>query len=295
MQHLVAQVLLPVVLAAIILGMGLSLTVKDFARVATQPKSSLLGLSLQILFLPLLALLIIAILPLTPVASAGLFLVSLCPGGATSNLFSYISRGDVALSVSLTAVGSVLSPFLLPMLFFTYLEHSGGAINEFSLPLLPAIKQLALVTLLPVAIGMSIRHFAPTWSAKAQPIVKRLSTIAMILIILTLMATNVNVMRGMLSFNALAVLLLSTISMLLAFWIAGRAGLSVQAQRTIGIEVGVQNAGTAMLVALAILHQPPLAVIPLMYGLLMNIPAFSFVAWIQKQDQTKTVSVTPEA
>jgi BASS family bile acid:Na+ symporter len=107
---------------------------------------------------------------------------------------------------------------------------------------------------------------------------------AMILIVFALMATNPGVMQNMISLNALAVLLLSTGSLLLAYMIAGRLKLTPQTQRTIAIEVGVQNAGTAMMVALAILHKSELAFIPLMYGLLMNIPAFAFVAWVQKRE-----------
>lgn len=284
MQQLVSQVLLPVVLAAIMLGMGLGLKTEDFRRVITQPKASLLGFGLQILMLPALALVIIVILPLSPVAAAGLFLVSLCPGGATSNLFSFIARGDVALSVTLTGIVSLLSPFLLPLVFLTYLQFNGDTLREFAMPLQTIIKQLAAVTLVPVTLGMMIRYFAPIWSENAQPVLKKTSTFAMILIVLALMATNLRVMQNMISLNALAVLLLSTGSLLLAYMIAGRLKLTPQTQRTIAIEVGVQNAGTAMMVALAILHKPELAFIPLMYGLLMNIPAFAFVAWVQKRE-----------
>jgi BASS family bile acid:Na+ symporter len=173
MQQLVSQVLLPVVLAAIMLGMGLGLRTEDFRRVITQPKASLLGFGLQILMLPALALVIIVILPLSPVAAAGLFLVSLCPGGATSNLFSFIARGDVALSVTLTGIVSLLSPFLLPLAFLTYLQFNGDTLQEFAMPLQIIIKQLAAVTLVPVTLGMTIRYFAPIWSENAQPVLKK--------------------------------------------------------------------------------------------------------------------------
>jgi len=284
MQQLASQVLLPVVLAAIMLGMGLGLKISDFRRVITQPKASLVGFGLQIFFLPSLALLIIAILPLTPVAAAGLFLVSLCPGGATSNLFSFIARGDIALSVTLTGIVSLLSPFILPLAFTTYIQLSGNALQEFALPVIPAIKQLAAVTLIPVTLGMIIRHAAPAWSQGAQPLVKKISTAAMILIVLALMATNLNVVNNFISLNAFAVLLLATSALLIAYTIARKLKLAEHTQRTIAIEVGVQNAGTAMMVALAILHKPELAFVPLMYGLLMNIPAFAFVAWVQKKE-----------
>lgn len=288
MQQFIPQVLLPVVLATIMLGMGLGLKPTDFKRVITSPKASITGLLLQLLFLPALALIIIAVLPLSPIAAAGLFLVSLCPGGATSNLFSLIARGDVALSVTLTGIVSLLSPVLLPVAFIAFLSLTGDATAAFSVPLTTAIKQLAVVTLLPICIGMSIGHFAPAWSASAQPLVKKVSTVAMILIVFALMATNLPVMKNMLGVNAAAVLLLSCISMTIAFVIAGLLKVNEQSQRTIAIEVGVQNAGTAMMVALAILHKPELAAVPLMYGLLMNIPAFAFVAWVQKRNSLLT-------
>jgi BASS family bile acid:Na+ symporter len=288
MQQLVSQVLLPVVLAAIMLGMGLGLRVQDFTRVVKRPKASLIGFILQLFLLPCLALVIILVLPLQPAAAAGLFLVSLCPGGATSNLFSFIARGDIALSVTLTGITSLLSPFILPLAFLGYLQFSGDALAQFSIPLVPAMKQLAMVTLVPVSLGMIIQHFAPAWSMSAQPIMKKVSTVAMIIIVIALMATNLQVVENMISLNAVAVLMLATVSLAIAYAIAGFAGVSPRTQRTIAIEVGVQNAGTAMMVALAILHKPELAFVPLMYGLLMNIPAFAFVAWIQKKPINET-------
>lgn len=285
MQQFVSQLLLPVVLAAVMLGVGLGLKPADFKHVFIQPKAAMVGLSLQILFLPILALVIIAILPLSPAAAAGLFLLSLCPGGATSNLFSFIARGDVALSVMLTGFTSLLAPITLPLLFVTFLTFSKVDAEHFVLPLLPAIKQLAMVTLLPVALGMVLRLCCPAWANKAQPGIKSVSTLAMVLIVVALIAANLEVVKGMLSVNAVAVLLLSSLAILSGYVIARKARLNERVQRTIGLEVGVQNAGAAMLVALSIMQQPALAVVPLMYGILMNIPAFAFVYWSQRQDE----------
>jgi len=285
MQQFVSQLLLPVVLAAVMLGVGLGLKPIDFKRVLIQPKAAMVGLSLQILFLPLLALFIIAVLPLSSAAAAGLFLLSLCPGGATSNLFSFIARGDVALSVTLTGLTSLLAPLTLPLFFIAFLSFSNADAEHFVLPLLPAIKQLAMVTLLPVILGMVLRWCFPVWASKAQPSIKGVSTFAMILIVVALIAANLAVVKGMLSVNAVAILLLSSVAILSGYVIARKAGLNEQTQRTIGLEVGVQNAGAAMMVALAIMQQPALAVVPLMYGILMNVPAFAFVYWSQRQSE----------
>ncbi|HIF9249313.1 TPA: bile acid:sodium symporter family protein [Photobacterium damselae] len=285
MQHIVTQVLLPITLAIVMLGMGLGLKRADFSRVITQPKSSIIGLCLQIFMLPTLALVIIQLLPLSSTAAAGLFLVSLCPGGATSNLFSLIAKGDVALSITLTAVISLLSPFLLPLIFITYLDIHGSQLEQFQLPIDLAIKQLIAVTVLPISLGMIITKWLPKQSQLIQPMVKKLSTIAMLLIILALLITNQKIFDRFISIEGVAVLLLSSCSLFLAYFIAGKIKVSQQAQRTIAIEVGVQNAGTAIMVALSIMHQPQLAVVPLMYGLLMNIPACLFVAWVSRKSK----------
>ncbi|HIF9189682.1 bile acid:sodium symporter family protein [Photobacterium damselae] len=285
MQHIVTQVLLPITLAIVMLGMGLGLKRADFSRVITQPKSSIIGLCLQIFMLPTLALVLIQLLPLSSTAAAGLFLVSLCPGGATSNLFSLIAKGDVALSITLTAVISLLSPFLLPLIFITYLDIHGSQLEQFQLPIDLAIKQLIAVTVLPISLGMIITKWLPKQSQLIQPMVKKLSTIAMLLIILALLITNQKIFDRFISIEGIAVLLLSSCSLFLAYFIAGKIKVSQQAQRTIAIEVGVQNAGTAMMVALSIMHQPQLAVVPLMYGLLMNIPACLFVAWVSRKSK----------
>jgi|AntRauTorckE6833_2_1112554.scaffolds.fasta_scaffold22907_2 BASS family bile acid:Na+ symporter len=285
MQQLVTQVLLPMILALVMLGIGMALQPADFRRILLKPKASILGLFLQLLFLPCLALLLVGLLPLSPLAAAGLFLVSLCPGGATSNLFSLIARGDAALSVTLTGVTSLLTPLTLPLLFLAYLQMNPLDSGHFQLPLWPAIQQLAMVTLIPVTLGMLIRFWFPAWALRFQPGLRRLSTLAMLLIVISLLATHLHLLERILSTEGLAILLLSASAILGGYWIARKAGLNEREQRTLGLEVGVQNAGTAIMVALSILHEPALALVPLMYGILMNLPAFTFVAWLNRKNQ----------
>lgn len=283
MESIVAQIILPLVLALIMFGMGLGLALDDFRRVITQPGASILGLGLQVLFLPIFALLISTLLALPPAAAAGLFLVSLCPGGATSNLFSYFARGDVALSVTLTGVVSLISPLTLPLAFTAYLQFTGSHWENFSLPLLLAIKQLIVVTLLPMITGMLIRHLYPLWSGRLEKGIKKASLVAIISIIIALMITNPDVVLGIFSLHSFSVLLLATGALLFAYKIARKCKFPADVQHSIAIEVGVQNAGTAMMVALSIMHKPELAVIPLTYGLLMNIPALAFILWVRKK------------
>lgn len=282
MAQLVSQLILPITLAFIMLVMGLGLTKADFARVLRYPKAILLGLVLQLLLLPILALVVALVFELSATASAGLFLLSLCPGGATSNMFSALAKGDVALSISLTAVTSFIIPFSLPVTFAFYLAYLGQAEQAFALPLGVMIKQLVAVTLVPVLLGMWLRHLAFNTVNKITPVLTKLAGISMVTVICLLIATNYGTVVKAVSISGIAVLSLCLLGLLLGYLVATKAGLTLGSVKTIALEVGVQNAGTAMMVAYVILQQPQLALIPLMYGLLMNIPALLFVYWVNK-------------
>lgn len=283
MEQVVSQIVLPITLALIMLVMGMGLTKTDFTRIIKYPKAMLIGLTLQLLVLPLLALIIAYSFQLSAIASAGLFLLSLCPGGATSNMFSLLAKGDVALSVSLTAITSLLIPFSLPITFAAYLAFIGNPIEQMDMPLGLMMKQLIAVTLVPVSVGMLLRHFLTSKVIKAEVILKKIAGISMLTVILLLMATNWATLVKSLSVVGIAALSLCVCSLLLAYLVATKAKLATPSVRTIAIEVGVQNAGTAMMVAFAVLKQPELALVPLMYGLLMNVPAFSFVWWVNRK------------
>lgn len=285
MQQVVSQIALPVVLAMIMLSMGLGLSVRHFRDVVRHPLAAALGLGLQMCGLPLLALVVIAVFDVSPIAAAGLFLLSLCPGGATSNLFSYLARGNVALSISLTATTSLLVPFSLPVLFLAYTQATGDSLAAFNMPLATMVMQLVVVTLIPVLVGMALRHFAAAWALRVEPMAKKIATIAMMAVIVLLIATNLPLVMGMASLNGIAVLSLSCVALIAAYLIASKLGLNATDARTVALETGIQNAGTAMMVAMTLLQQPQLAMVPLMYGLLMNIPAFGFIAWVQHKDQ----------
>jgi BASS family bile acid:Na+ symporter len=282
--------MLPVVLATVMLGMGLSLQTKDFKAVLKCPKVAMIGFLLQLLLLPILALFIIKVFALNQTAAAGLFLLALCPGGATSNLFSFMAKGNLALSVCLTSIVSMLSPLILPIAFVSFIHYSGDADSAlFNLPLLPTIKQLAVVTLLPTVIGMCIRYFANDWSQSVIPMVKKGSAIAMLIVVTALVFTNLSIIPAMFSLHGTAVMTLCILALTVSYFIAGKLNVSETDRKTIAIEVGVQNAGTAMMIAFTIMHQPALATIPLMYGLLMNIPAFIFVYWLLLLEKDKVM------
>lgn len=270
-----SQAVLPWVLASVMLAMGLSLTGADFARTWRHPRRVLLGTGLQMLALPLLAWTLVLVLPLPPLAAAGLLLVALVPGGATSNMFSYLVQGDLALSVTLTAIAALLAPFTVPLIMGWNLELLGLSSLGFSLPYWPTVGQLLRVTLLPVLAGMLLRQALPApWLAVVLPGVKGFTGVAMISVVLALFVTHAERLPDLVSLETLAVLLLCLSSMTLGHSAARRLHLPHDSVRAITVEVGVQNAGVAMMVAFVLLQQPGIGLVPLLYGLLMNVPVF---------------------
>lgn len=285
-----SQVVLPWVLASVMMAMGLNLTGADFVRTWHHPRRVLLGTGLQMLALPLLAWGLVLLLPLPPLAAAGLLLVALVPGGATSNMFSYLVQGDLALSVSLTAIAAVLAPFTLPLVMGWNLERLGLTAPGFSLPYWHTVGQLLLVTLLPVLAGMLLRRSLPVrWLAWLLPKVKVFTGVAMIAVVAALFISHAERLPALLSLETLAVLLLCTLGMTLGRQLARRLRLPHASVRAITVEVGVQNAGVAMMVAFVILQQPAIGLVPLLYGLLMNVPVFLWLfacLWRDRQFAT---------
>lgn len=286
MQEFVTQLMLPVVLAFVMFSMGIGLSLNDFRRVLTNPRAVCVGLMLQLCLLPILALAIAYFLNLSLVTSLGLFLLSLCPGGATSNFFSYIAKGNVALSISLTAITCLIIPFTLPVLFVGYVSMLGNQEYRtvFDVPLALMIKQLMVVTIVPTLLGMGIKHCF-TITNRREKQVKKLATVAMIATILLLIFVNFSVVQSSLTTSGIAAVLLCVFALTVAYVMAKRILTSVPDIRTIALEVGVQNAGTAMFVAYIVLKRPELASIPLMYGLLMNVPVFLFIGWLKHSDK----------
>ncbi|WP_221801728.1 bile acid:sodium symporter family protein [Oceanobacter mangrovi] len=287
MQQLLSQIILPVVLAFIMFSMGLGLEKKHFSQVIQRPVVPLVGLVCQMLMLPSLALVIIVVTGLEGAAAAGLFLLSLCPGGATSNMFAWLAGGNVALSISLTAITSLMVPLSLPLLFGSYLTASGDMLSDIDFPVAIAIKQLVAVTLVPVLLGMALRHWATALMVKIEPYAKKLAALAMALVVIALLVVNGDILLAMLSLQGVAVLLLAMVSMAFALLLSRHLGCDQADSRTIAVEVGIQNAGTALLVAMTVLQRPELAAVPLMYGLLMNLPGFGYIGLVRWLDRRR--------
>jgi BASS family bile acid:Na+ symporter len=280
--QLLNTVILPICLALIMLALGLSLKPRHFIQVARQPASVALGIVLQLLLLPAIAWLLIVGLQLPATLAAGLILLALAPGGATSNAISFLARGDTALSISLTAITSLIVPFSLPVLLALQYQWLGLDAKQFHIPVIPTMIKLIVVTLIPVLVGMIARHFFERPIASAQGAIQKLVGVLFVSLVIAMAWVNRAQLPDLWSQATLAVLSLCIISMVSAAVIARLAKLGNQQQTTLAVEVGIQNAGTAMMVAATLMQQPALAMIALLYGIAMNLPAMLLIIWKRK-------------
>ncbi|PSJ46559.1 Na(+)-dependent transporter [Zobellella endophytica] len=289
MSDILTTLLLPLMLALMTLVMGMTLEVSHFSRLLGTPGPLLLGLGMQWLLLPLLAWLLIVMLELPTSIAAGVILVAAAPGGATSNLFSFLADGDTALSVSLTALVGLLTPVWMPLAVMTQLHWLGLDSHELSLPLGRTMVQLALIGILPVAIGMGIRQRYRRWVERHQSRLKQLVSLSFMLVLLALVARNLKHLPSLFGPPALAMLLLCTLALTCGYLAARLAKCPEASCRSLAFEVGIQNGATAMLVAYTQLGSEALAVMALLYGILMNIPALALLAWFRKKGRRGAV------
>ncbi|MEM6317858.1 MAG: bile acid:sodium symporter family protein [Bacteroidota bacterium] len=271
-------VILPIALFIIMLGMGLSLVVDDFKRIALYPKATLIGLTNQLILLPIIAFSIITLLNLPPMVAVGFMLLAACPGGTTSNLITFVSRGDTALSITLTAISSFVSVVTIPFIVSSALDYFVGTAQTIELPVLKTIIQILAITVFPVSIGMAIRRFSPDFAERMDKPMRTFSTVTFLLILLSIIATNLEtIQRYLLEFGGVS-LLLNILTMALGFFSAKFFKLNVPQSVSISIESGIQNSTLAIVIATNILLQSDLALPAAIYGLTMFLPG-GFMMW----------------
>ena len=269
-KSILATVVLPVALAFIMLGMGLSLVTDDFKRVFKFPKAVALGLFCQMVVLPAVGWGVVNLIEMDqPELAVGLMVLTFCPGGVTSNMLTFLARGDVALSITLTAVVSVVTPFTIPILTAMSMAALMGEGQSIALPIPKTIIGLLVITVVPVGIGMVIRAKKPSFSEKAEKPVKIASLVILLLIIAGLVKQNAAELPGFFVRTGVSVLVLNVTTMALGFAVARAAKLRHNQQVTIGMEVGIQNGTTAIFVTQTLLNNSVMAISPAIYSLVM--------------------------
>lgn len=273
------QWILPMALFVIMLGVGMTLRADDFRRVLRAPGAVLTGLLAQLLLLPCLGLLLVSLLQLPPLLAVGLMVLTFAPGGATSNMLTLLSRGDTALSVSLTAITSLITPFSLPLLTLLALNHWQGELVLPEFPVLESVLKLLLITLVPVLLGMLLSARSPNFSRRVTRPVKLLSLLFMVLVVSGIVMANWTRLPALIAIVGPAALLLALLAMSSGYLLARLMRLQSEQQVTLSIEVGIQNAGTALLVTGGLLQSAEMSASALIYGVLMQVPALMLVLW----------------
>jgi BASS family bile acid:Na+ symporter len=276
-------VVLPLALFIIMLGMGLGLTLGDFQRILVEPKGVVSGLVAQLVMLPLVGWLLASVFPLTPELAVGVMIIAACPGGPTSNLLTYLARGNVALSITLTAISSVVTVFTIPLWVNLGLAQFLGSGTNLQLPLFTTMIQIAVITFIPVTIGMLLHHYRPHLATSLEKWVKWLSLGFLGLIIVGLLAQE---RANVVSFFAQVgwvTLVLVVLTMTLGYVIAAAAKLDQRSAIAITVEVGIQNGTLAIAIASAtpFLNNPTMAIPAAIYSLLMFVVGGAFAWWVQ--------------
>lgn len=265
----VTGIILAFSLIIIMMGMGLSLAIGDFKRVIQYPKAVMVGLSSQMLLLPLIGFLIAYFMALPPVIAIGVMLMAACPGGATSNMISYLAKGDLALSISLTAMASLLSFISIPLIMNLAFDFFLDQDQSVSIDFMSMLKQLFIIIILPVSVGMMINRKFPSFALRIQKQVKIASAIIFILVLIGIIYANRNEFVAYFQQAGLASLLLNFGTMTGGFILAFLFKLPRNQGVTISIESGIQNGTLAITIATLLLNNPAYTIVPLTYSLIM--------------------------
>ena len=264
-----ASIILAVAIMVIMMGMGLTLTIADFRRVAQNPKPVLLGLTNQIVLLPLVALALVYLFEPPAFIAVGMILLAACPGGTSSNLVTLLAKGDLALSVSMTAINSIITivtiPFWVGYAYSTYLAEAANMAS----PTADIFKTLIVVLAIPLSIGMLIKNRAPQFADRMERPVRIASSIFLAVVILGLLVREIDLVKQYIGDTLGIVTALNVLTMGMGYGLAKAFGLNLKQGLTIAIESGIQNRTLTISLAVITLNQPDFALIAAIYSLVM--------------------------
>jgi BASS family bile acid:Na+ symporter len=279
-------VALPIALAIVMLGLGLSLTRADFERVVRHPGIPVVALVCQTLVLPAACFALILAFELPPALAVGMMLLAAAPGGTSANLFSHLFRGDVALNISLTAVNSVLALVTLPVLVNLSLGYFATGIDPIGAQLKTAVDVFVIV-LLPVIVGMLIRSRRPAWADRMARPVRIASFTILVLVLLAAIATNWDLLSQEFGRLSLITILFCLLSLSVGFFVPRWFGAPHRQAIATSFEIGIHNATLAIVVAQTVLDSTELSLPAAVYGVLMLPLAFAFGTLIRTRSTVR--------
>ncbi|GAA0879553.1 bile acid:sodium symporter family protein [Algoriphagus jejuensis] len=266
---IITELFLPLALAIIMFGMGLSLTPNDFKRILIYPKAVAVGLLNQIVLLPLIAFGLIQLFDLQPELAVGVMILSACPGGATSNLITHLAKGDSALSITLTGFSSMITVLSIPFVVNFSLQYfmPGGEVQQ--LNVIGTVIAVLFITVIPVAIGMVILKKTPAMAARLDKPFRRISIIFFVVIVVAaVFKEREHIVHYFIEAGPVA-LALNLCTLGVGYFSGRLFGLSRKQSTTVSIESGIQNATLGITVAATLLMNPAMTIPPVIYGLLM--------------------------
>ena len=272
---------LPIALGIIMLGLGLSLTLADFARVVKFPKPVLIGLSCQLLLLPVVCFFLSKAFGLAPALAVGLMLLAASPGGTTANLYSHLAHGDVALNITLTAVNSVIAVLTMPLIVNLSLAYFME--GDQALPLqFTKVVQVFVIVLGPVAIGIWIRSRFPGFAARMEKPVKIISALFLLIIIILAVVKDWQTFVDYAPLVGGAALAFNLISLAVGYWVPRLLKLSLRQSIAIGMEIGIHNGTLAIALALSpmLLNNATMSIPAAIYSIIMFFTAGAFGWWV---------------
>ena len=278
----VTNVVLPLALAFIMFALGLGLTADDFARVVKNPRDFIVGAASQLILLPVVAFLLVSLWSLPPELALGVMIIAAAPGGVTSNILTAFARGDVALSISLTAVISLVCVVTIPFIVvFAHGQFVGGdALGEVSVGK-TAVSVFAIVTV-PVLLGLLVRRFATGFALRFERIAGRISTVLFAIVLAGAIYQEKNNIVTYFAQAGLVTLVLNLVMMVLAYMIARKFASGAQQRIAISIECGLQNGTLAIAVATLLFGGGLVAVPAATYSLIMFATALIYIVFIRR-------------
>ena len=281
-MSIVTDIFLPIALAFIMFALGLGLTGADFLRVIKQPKDFFVGAISQIILLPVIAFILVKIWPISPELAIGVMIIAAAPGGVTSNILTSFARGDVALSISLTAIISLLSVITVPFIIVTSLGLLGSENVVQNISLTSMAISMFLIVTVPVITGMIFRKFASNVAIKFESIAKKISAVLFVIVLLGAILAEKDNVVSYFAQAGLITLVLNVVMMIVAYYIAQLLASGTQQKKCITIECGLQNGTLAIFVATSIFGGGIYVIPAATYSLIMFATSLIFVYFVRK-------------
>ena len=277
-MNIVTDIVLPIALAFIMFSLGLGLSISDFTRIFLKPKEFFVGFISQLILLPIVALILVYIWPLSPEIAIGVMILAAAPGGATSNILTSFAKGDVALSISLTAVISILSVITIPLILGISLSILGTNLLSEGISLIDIALKMFLIVTIPVLIGMLLKNIFSTF----ENLAKKISTFLFFLVLLgAVLAERENVVAYFAE-AGLITLVLNIVMMLLAYYLSKSFISDISQQKAITLECGLQNGTLAIVVANVFFDGGAYLIPAATYSLIMYATSLPYIYYLRR-------------